>query len=234
MTALLAAGRDTAKPELVFQGRFGLRTPRLVVMPSLQGKTFNQAMARELPARAPGFSVRPLSRGLTTGWLRHWRPTQISIGDYVLTNGTLAAAAVIDAVVRLLPGVLGAPTTRRTFCGNRLEYPQFTRPEVFCNLRVPDVAVRRPPGHRPMAGGRIAPPYACAPADMLRRKDAGERKTNAETFLKEQRRHGKEILKKIDQEQRQTGDIPDFKVGDSVKVYVRIKEGAANARRLVG
>ncbi|MFN2352884.1 MAG: tRNA (guanosine(37)-N1)-methyltransferase TrmD, partial [Kiritimatiellia bacterium] len=66
---------------------------------------------------------------------------EISIGDYVLTNGTLAATVVIDAVVRLRPGVLGAPeaTGQESFCANQLEHPQYTRPEVFCDLAVPKI-----------------------------------------------------------------------------------------------
>ena len=66
---------------------------------------------------------------------------EISIGDYILTNGTLAATVVIDAVVRLLPNVLGAEdaTVNESFNDNRLEYPQYTRPEIFRDLRVPDI-----------------------------------------------------------------------------------------------
>jgi tRNA (guanine37-N1)-methyltransferase len=66
---------------------------------------------------------------------------EISIGDYVLTNGVVAAAVVIDAVVRLLPGVLGAEdaTAVESFTDGMLEYPQYTRPETFRGMRVPQI-----------------------------------------------------------------------------------------------
>ncbi len=66
---------------------------------------------------------------------------QISIGDYVLSGGELAAMVLIDAVVRLLPGALGDDdsATDDSFSGDLLEYPQYTRPEVFRDMRVPDI-----------------------------------------------------------------------------------------------
>jgi tRNA (guanine37-N1)-methyltransferase len=67
---------------------------------------------------------------------------ELSIGDYVLTNGALPAAVVIDAVVRLLPGVLGGgpeATQDESFTENLLEHPQYTRPVEYRGLRVPDV-----------------------------------------------------------------------------------------------
>jgi tRNA (guanine37-N1)-methyltransferase len=67
---------------------------------------------------------------------------EISIGDYVLTNGVLPAAVLIDAVVRLLPGVLGAGPEAHlaeSFASGMLDYPQYTRPLEFRGLRVPDV-----------------------------------------------------------------------------------------------
>ena len=67
---------------------------------------------------------------------------QISIGDYVLTGGELPAMVVIDSVVRLLPGVLGGETSAEVESfsdGKTLEYPQYTRPETFRDMKVPDV-----------------------------------------------------------------------------------------------
>ena len=67
----------------------------------------------------------------------------MSIGDYVLTNGALPAMVVIDAVVRLLPGVLGDDESSHdeSFSQGRLEYPQYTRPAEFRGMSVPDVLV---------------------------------------------------------------------------------------------
>lgn len=130
------------KPEPFFKAVSALRTQDArVVMTSPQGKTFNQAMARELSSAQHLIFLCGHYEGIDDRVAQALATDEISIGDYVLTNGTLAAAVVIDAVVRLLPGVLGAPdgTADESFCGNRLEYPQFTRPEVFCNLRVPEV-----------------------------------------------------------------------------------------------
>ena len=67
---------------------------------------------------------------------------EISIGDYVLTNGALASTVVIDAVVRLRPGVLGggeAATEDESFSSGLLEYPQYTRPPEFRGMKVPEI-----------------------------------------------------------------------------------------------
>jgi len=68
---------------------------------------------------------------------------EISIGDYILTNGNLAAMVMTDSIVRLIPGVLGDPESgeKESFEDGLLEYPQYTRPPVFNGLRVPDVLV---------------------------------------------------------------------------------------------
>jgi tRNA (guanine37-N1)-methyltransferase len=68
-------------------------------------------------------------------------PLELSIGDYVLSGGELAAMVVVDAIVRLLPGVLGAAdgAADETFAGGLLEYPQYTRPRAFRGMDVPDV-----------------------------------------------------------------------------------------------
>ena len=130
------------KPEPLFKAVESVRTPgaRGILM-APQGRPFRQARAAELARERhliflcghyEGVDER-VSLGLVTD--------EISIGDYILTNGTLAAAVVIDAVVRLLPNVLGAEdaTVNESFNDNRLEYPQYTRPEIFRDLRVPDI-----------------------------------------------------------------------------------------------
>ena len=66
---------------------------------------------------------------------------EVSIGDYVMTGGELAAMVVTDAVVRLLPGALGSEESKtfESFSGNLLEYPQYTRPAVYRRMGVPEV-----------------------------------------------------------------------------------------------
>ena len=130
------------KAEPFFKAVESARTPGArVVLMSPQGRPFRQDLAAELALERhliflcghyEGVDER-VSLGLVTD--------EISIGDYILTNGTLAATVVIDAVVRLLPNVLGAAdaTEDESFNDNRLEYPQYTRPEIFRDLRVPDI-----------------------------------------------------------------------------------------------
>ena len=66
---------------------------------------------------------------------------EVSVGDYVLSGGEIAAMALIDACVRLLPGVMGAAAsgTEESFTGGLLEYPQYTRPQVWEGRRIPEV-----------------------------------------------------------------------------------------------
>ncbi|MFH1478121.1 MAG: tRNA (guanosine(37)-N1)-methyltransferase TrmD [Verrucomicrobiota bacterium] len=130
------------KAEPFFKAVESARTPGArVILMSPQGRPFRQGLAAELALERhlvflcghyEGVDER-VSLGLATD--------EISIGDYILTNGTLAATVVIDAVVRLLPNVLGAAdaTVDESFNDDRLEYPQYTRPEIFRDLRVPDI-----------------------------------------------------------------------------------------------
>ena len=115
--------------------------PGHIVILSPQGQPFTQAKAVELSrlsrliliaGRYEGFDER-ISRGLNA--------EEISIGDYVLSGGELAAMVVIDAVVRLLDGALGdqASAHDESFTDGLLEYPHYTRPEDFRGMRVPDI-----------------------------------------------------------------------------------------------
>jgi len=112
-----------------------------VILLTPQGQKFNQAKAVELSegkriiliaGRYEGFDER-IRVGLDA--------EQISIGDYVLSGGELAAMIIIDAVVRLLPGALGDEDSAKddSFSAGLLEYPQYTRPEVFRGMKVPDI-----------------------------------------------------------------------------------------------
>ncbi len=119
----------------------GERSDSRLVMLTPHGRPFTQAIARELAAekglillcgRYEGFDER-ISEGLM--------PDEISVGDFVLSGGEIAAMAVVDAVVRLLPGVLGceASTADESFENGLLEYPQYTRPAEFRGMRVPEI-----------------------------------------------------------------------------------------------
>jgi tRNA (guanine37-N1)-methyltransferase len=106
-----------------------------------QGRLFDQALAREL-ASAPGLLlVCGRYEGIDERFVQSEVTAELSIGDYVLSGGELAAAVVIDAVTRLLPGVLGDENSHveDSFTAGLLDCPQYTRPEVIDGLPVPSV-----------------------------------------------------------------------------------------------
>jgi tRNA (guanine37-N1)-methyltransferase len=106
-----------------------------------QGRPFDQALARELAA-APGLLlVCGRYEGIDERFAEAEVPAELSLGDYVLSGGELAAAVVIDAVTRLLPGVLNDESSHveDSFTAGLLDCPQYTRPEVADGRRVPEV-----------------------------------------------------------------------------------------------
>jgi len=117
------------------------RPPSRVILLSASGARFDQATARRLSAEKHLILLSGHYEGVDQRVADHLVDEEISVGDYVLTNGTLAALVVTDAVVRLLPGVLGdaASAVDESFSHGLLEYPQYTRPADFCGWTVPDV-----------------------------------------------------------------------------------------------
>ena len=111
-----------------------------VVYLTPQGKPFCQAMARELSQEEDLILLCGHYEGVDERVLEEIVTDEISLGDFVLTGGELAAMAVIDATARLLPGVLseGSPDDE-SFSAGLLEYPQYTRPYEFRGKTVPDV-----------------------------------------------------------------------------------------------
>ena len=108
-----------------------------------QGRPFDQGLARELAA-APGLLlVCGRYEGIDERFTEAEVPAELSLGDYVVSGGELAAAVVIDAVTRLLPGVLGDESSHveDSFTEGLLDSPQYTRPEVADERRVPPVLV---------------------------------------------------------------------------------------------
>ncbi len=112
-----------------------------VVYMTPQGKVFNQALAKELAQEEDLVILCGHYEGIDERVLKRIVTDNISIGDYVLTGGELPAMVVIDAVSRMVPGVLHNDVSAEfeTFHDNLLEYPQYTRPEEFMGERVPDV-----------------------------------------------------------------------------------------------
>jgi len=130
------------KPEPLFRAVASVRRPdSRVILMSPSGRTFKQAMARELSAAAHLIFICGHYEGIDERVREALVDDEVSIGDYVLTNGVLPAAVIIDAVVRLIPGVLGGEgaAEQESFTTGLLEYPQYTRPEEYEGRRVPEV-----------------------------------------------------------------------------------------------
>lgn len=116
------------------------KKPRVIYV-TPQGEVFNQNMAQELANEEELIFLCGHYEGVDERVLEMIVTDNISIGDYVLTGGELPAMVMIDAISRLVPGVLNneASSQFETFHDNLLEYPQYTRPEVFMGKKVPEV-----------------------------------------------------------------------------------------------
>ncbi|MGZ5020235.1 MAG: tRNA (guanosine(37)-N1)-methyltransferase TrmD, partial [Chthoniobacterales bacterium] len=112
-----------------------------VILMTPQGKTLTQQLAGEFSAKAHLIIVCGHYEGIDHRVAEHLADAEISIGDSVLTNGAIAAVVLVDAVVRLLPGVLGHERSAAddSFSGSLLEGPQYTRPADFRGWKIPDV-----------------------------------------------------------------------------------------------
>ena len=115
----------------------------LVVLMTPQGETFNQTIAAELAGKKQVIIICGRYEGFDERIREHLADREISIGDYILTGGELSALVLIDAVSRLIPGVLGNEESivSESFSSGLLEYPQYTRPAEYRGWKVPDVLV---------------------------------------------------------------------------------------------
>ena len=130
------------KPEPIFAAVESLRKENsTVVLMTPQGRQFTQALAVDLSKREHVIIVCGHYEGVDHRVVEQLVDLEVSIGDYVLTNGAIAAVVLVDAVVRLLPGVLGHEQSAAddSFSGGLLEGPQYTRPSDFRGWKVPDV-----------------------------------------------------------------------------------------------
>ena len=130
------------KPEPVFKAVEALRRPETqVLLMTPQGEPFKQALAMELSKEAHLLIICGHYEGVDERIREALVDREISIGDYVLTNGVIAAAIVTDAIVRLLPGALGGEGAAEdeSFTTGLLEYPQYTRPQRFRDMAVPEI-----------------------------------------------------------------------------------------------
>ena len=130
------------KPEPLFSAIESLRSPRCTVIYLCpDGEPLSPALARGLSTLGHLILVSGHYEGIDQRVRDELVDREISIGDYVLTNGTLAAAVLIDCVCRHVPGVLGEEKslTQDSFTGSLLSFPQYTRPAEYRGLRVPEV-----------------------------------------------------------------------------------------------
>jgi tRNA (guanine37-N1)-methyltransferase len=116
--------------------------PRPLVLLSPSGRRFDQAVARELVGSPRGFSLLcGRYEGVDQRIADHLADDELSVGDYVLAGGELPALVVVEAVVRLLPGVIGNERSvdEESFTSGLLAYPQYTRPAVFRSWVAPEI-----------------------------------------------------------------------------------------------
>ena len=130
------------KPEPIFEAVESLaREGTRVILLSPAGRPFSQAIARELAMLEHVLFVSGHYEGFDERVRQKLAQDELSIGDYVLTNGALPVMVIIDAVTRLLPGVLGDAESalEESFSEGLLEYPQYTRPADFRGMKVPEI-----------------------------------------------------------------------------------------------
>jgi tRNA (guanine37-N1)-methyltransferase len=130
------------KPEPLFEAVEKLAQDKTrVILLSPAGRVFNQAIARELALLDDLLLVSGHYEGFDERVRAELADDELSIGDYVLTNGALPAMVVVDAVTRLLPGALGDDESahEESFSHGLLEYPHYTRPAAFRGMKVPEV-----------------------------------------------------------------------------------------------
>lgn len=130
------------KPEPLFEAVESLAGEKThVILMTPAGQAFNQAKARELSEQEHLLFICASYEGVDERVVEALVDEEISIGDFVLTNGGLPAMLVIDAVTRLIPGALGhdESATEESFSHGLLEYPHYTRPAEFRGMKVPEI-----------------------------------------------------------------------------------------------
>ena len=130
------------KPEPIFEAVEKLKgEDTKVILLSPSGRNFSQDIAREMAKLEHILLISGHYEGFDERIREKLADDELSIGDYVLTNGALPAMVIVDAVTRLIPGVLGDDTSAEdeSFSRGLLEYPHYTRPAEYCGMKVPDV-----------------------------------------------------------------------------------------------
>ena len=188
---------------------------RRVILLSAQGRKFDQAKVRELAGAQELLLICGRYEGVDERVAQHLADEEISVGDFVLSGGELAAAMVIDAVARLQEGVLGNrdSAVRESFGEDGLlDFPQYTRPAEFRGWRVPEV----------LLGGNHEEIRKWRQQAALD-KTARLRPDLLEELRKAHMIHA--LLTKVLDKHQRSGSHPEFRPGDTIRVHVKIKEG---------
>jgi tRNA (guanine37-N1)-methyltransferase len=137
---IFAAVEDLQRQMPDAQSNITLQRPKIILM-SPAGRRLDQKLAGDLSKESHLIVICGHYEGVDHRVIEHLVDLEISIGDYVLTNGATAAAVLVDAIVRLLPGALGHEQSAAddSFTSEFLEAPQYTRPAEFRGLKVPEV-----------------------------------------------------------------------------------------------
>jgi tRNA (guanine37-N1)-methyltransferase len=160
------------RPEPLWAMLEQLDTPEaLIVLMTPSGRRFEQAVARRLSTHAHLILISGHYEGIDQRVIDHWVDEELSLGDYVLTNGSIAAVVMMDAIVRLLPGVLGdeQSAVEESFgTSGLLEAAQYTKPAEYAGYAVPEVLLSG--NHAKIAAWRAAEALAktqCMRPDLL-------------------------------------------------------------------
>ena len=114
-----------------------------LLYPSPKGRLLDQALLEELAGEEDLVILCGHYEGIDQRIIDYWQPEEVSVGDYILTGGEPAAIIIVDAVSRLLPGVLASPEAAReeSVYSGLLEYPQYTKPREYEGMEVPEVLI---------------------------------------------------------------------------------------------
>ena len=130
------------RPEPIFEGVQSVKGPdSWVILMSPQGRTLHQNTVRCLCQKKHLILICGHYEGVDNRVVEYLVDEEISIGDYILTNGSIAAVVLVDAVVRLIPGIVGdqASIENETFSKYHLKYPQYTKPADYLGMKVPEI-----------------------------------------------------------------------------------------------
>lgn len=186
------------KPEPIFAAVEAVYQSGPIILMTPQGRTFTQQIAHELAGEPRLTFICGHYEGIDERVREHLITDEISLGDYVLTGGELAAMVVVDATTRLMPGVLGGEesTLEESHSNNLLEYPQYTRPPEFRGWRVPDI----------LLSGHHANIARWQHKEAIRRTRA--RRPDLFAKLDLSSKQDQKIMRELEEEEQDTSDAP--------------------------